>query len=373
MTAPDRAWQPATDTDSKHETDSRTHLSVVAPFYNEGAHVTEFLRRLTATLVDVGVRWNVICVNDGSSDDTLLHLIAAHERDPRINVVDLSRNFGKEYALTAGLDHCAGDAVLLMDSDLQHPPEMLPAMLAKWREGYEVVYMVRQARGDVGLVGRLGRRLFYLLFRIAADVRLPPEAGDFRLIDSVVVRAIGRLPERTRFMKGIYQWVGFRQIGLPYEEATREGGNTKWGLWRLSTLALDGITAFSNLPLQLWGLLGAAIAGVSMIYGVIRIIRTLIHGIDVPGYESLIVAVLFLGGVQLLSLGVLGGYVGRIFNEVKGRPLYIVRRTYGLDSQDQRNLDEPTSRKATGVPGAQIALGAVEPADGIRPVARSKR
>jgi glycosyltransferase involved in cell wall biosynthesis len=373
MTAPDRACQPAKDALSKSESGSRTHLSIVAPFYNEGAHVAEFVKRSTATLVGLDVDWNVVCVNDGSSDDTLLHLVAAHQQDARVNVVDLSRNFGKEYALTAGLDHAAGDAVVLMDSDLQHPPEMLPAMLAKWREGYEVVYMVRQTRGDVGLIGRLGRRLFYLLFRLAADVRLPPEAGDFRLLDAAVVRAICRLPERTRFMKGIYQWVGFRQIGLPYEEATREGGKTKWGLWRLSTLALDGITAFSNLPLQLWGLLGAAIAGVSMVYGVIRIVRTLIHGIDVPGYESLIVAVLFLGGVQLLSLGVLGGYIGRIFNEVKGRPLYIVRRTYGLDSQDLRSLDEPIGRTGAGDPGPEIAVGAVEPADRLSPIARTKR
>jgi polyisoprenyl-phosphate glycosyltransferase len=225
-----------------------------------------------------------------------------------------------------------------MDSDLQHPPEMLPAMVAKWREGYEVVYMVRQARGDVGLIGGLGRRLFYLLFRITSDVRLPPEAGDFRLLDGVVVRAIRRLPERTRFMKGIYQWVGFRQIGLPYDEGTRQTGETKLGLWRLTALAIDGISAFSNLPLRLWGMLGAAIAGLSMIYGVMRIIRTMIHGVDVPGYESIIVAVLFLGGVQLLSLGVLGGYIGRIFNEVKGRPLYIVRRTYGLEGESE---DEP--------------------------------
>jgi hypothetical protein len=166
---------------------------------------------------------------------------------------------------------------------------------------------------------------------MASDVRLPPEAGDFRLLDPVVVTAIRRMPERTRFMKGIYHWVGFRQVGLSYEEGVRKDGRSRWGFWRLTALAIDGISAFSNLPLRLWGILGAVIAGVSLIYGVSRIIRTFIYGVDVPGFESLIVAVVFLGGVQLLSLGVLGGYIGRIFNEVKARPLYIVRRKYGLD------------------------------------------
>jgi glycosyltransferase involved in cell wall biosynthesis len=306
-------------------------LSIVTPFYNEGPEVSRFVERVTAALAGVDLDWRIVCVNDGSADDTIDHLIAAHERDPRIQVIDLSRNFGKEFALTAGLDHTGSDVVVLMDSDLQHPPEMLPAMIAKWREGFEVVYMVRQMRGDVGFLARLSRRLFYLIFRMASEVRLPPEAGDFRLLDPVVVQAIRRLPERTRFMKGIYHWVGFRQTGLSYEEGVRKEGRSRWGFWRLTALAIDGISAFSNLPLRLWGILGAAIAGVSLIYGVSRIVRTLIYGVDVPGFESLIVSVVFLGGVQLLSLGVLGGYIGRIFNEVKARPLYIVRRCYGLD------------------------------------------
>ena len=313
------------------ESNGPARLSIVTPFYNEGAEVSRFLDRLTAVLAAIDLDWNVVCINDGSSDDTITHLIAAHDRDPRIKVLDLSRNFGKEYALTAGLDHTGDDVVVLMDSDLQHPPEMLPAMIGKWREGFEVVYMVRQMRGNVGLLGKLGRRFFYLVFRLASDVRLPPEAGDFRLLDPVVVAAIRRLPERTRFMKGIYHWVGFRQAGLAYDEGVRKEGRSRWGFWRLTALAIDGISAFSNLPLRLWGVLVAVIAGVSLVYGISRIIRTLIYGIDVPGFESLIVSVMFLGGIQLLSLGVLGGYIGRIFNEVKARPLYIVRRRYGWD------------------------------------------
>ena len=248
-------------------------LTVVAPFYNEGSDASRFFERLRTALAGIDLEWQVVCVNDGSSDDTLDYLIAAHRSDPRVKVIDLSRNFGKEYALTAGLDYAGSDVVVLMDSDLQHPPEMLPAMLAKWREGYEVVYMVREARGDVGVVGQIGRRLFYLLFRMAADVRLPPEAGDFRLLDPVVVTAIRRMAERTRFMKGIYHWVGFRQVGLSYDEGTRKDGKSRWGLWRLTALAVDGISAFSNLPLRLWGILGASIAGISLLYGVSRIVE----------------------------------------------------------------------------------------------------
>jgi glycosyltransferase involved in cell wall biosynthesis len=322
-----------------NESNRPAHLSIVTPFYNEGPDVARFLDHLAKVLDGLDLPWSVVCVNDGSRDDTIERLVEAHRRDSRIKVIDLSRNFGKEYALTAGLDHTGDDVVVLMDSDLQHPPEMLPAMLAKWREGNEVVYMVRQVRGDVGLLGKLGRRFFYLVFRMASDVRLPPEAGDFRLLDPVVVQAIRRLPERTRFMKGIYHWVGFRQIGLSYDEGVRKDGRSRWGFWRLTALAIDGITAFSNLPLRMWGVLGAIIAGVSLVYGISRIIRTFIYGIDVPGFESLIVSVMFLGGIQLLSLGVLGGYIGRIFNEVKARPLYIVRRTYGLEQPVQVGLD----------------------------------
>ncbi|MFI5317092.1 MAG: glycosyltransferase family 2 protein [Myxococcota bacterium] len=313
------------------EGNPQTRLAVVAPFYNEGDHVSALLTRVSAALAKTDVEWTIVCVNDGSTDDTLAHLIAARQREPRVKVIDLSRNFGKEYALTAGLDYATGDAVVLIDADLQHPPEMLPEMVARWREGADVVYMVREERVDTGLLNRVGRSIFYLIFRMAADVDLPAQAGDFRLLDAAVVAAIRRLPERTRFMKGIFHWVGFRQVGLTYHEESRISGRTKSDPWRLMAFALDGISAFSNLPLQLWGLLGAAIAAISLVYGVWRMVRTFIYGVDVPGFESLIVAIVFLGGVQLLSLGVLGGYIGRIFNEVKARPLYIVRHTYGLD------------------------------------------
>jgi glycosyltransferase involved in cell wall biosynthesis len=310
----------------------RPSLGIVSPFYNEGEQASRFITRVSAVLAEMDVDWSLVCINDGSRDGTLARLLAEHQRDPRIKVIDLSRNFGKEYALSAGLDHCDADAVVLMDSDLQHPPEMLPEMLAKWREGYDVVYMIRGSGGLPGPLGRAARNLFYLLFRLTSEIELPTEAGDFRLMDSAVVQAIRRLPERTRFMKGIYHWVGFRQVGLVYEKAPRNVGKSKWGMWRLTAHALDGITAFSDLPLRLSSFLGALIAGLSLVYGVARILRSAVYGIDVPGYESIIVAILFLGGIQLLSLGILGGYVGRIFKEVKARPLYVVRRTYGLES-----------------------------------------
>jgi glycosyltransferase involved in cell wall biosynthesis len=310
----------------------RATLGVVAPFHNEGERAERFLARLAATLETVDADWTIVCVNDGSSDGTLARLLAAHEGDPRIKVIDLSRNFGKEYALSAGLDLCNADAVILMDSDLQHPPELLPAMWSKWREGFDVVYMVPAAGGPSGPLVGMGRQVFYWLFRLTSEVELPSEAGDFRLLDSAVVQAIRRMPERTRFMKGIYHWVGFRQIGLAYDRGERPEGGTRGRFWRLAGRALDGITAFSDLPLRISSVLGALIAGVSMLYGVSRVLRAAFYGIDVPGYESIIVAILFLGGVQLLSLGILGSYIGRIFKEVKGRPLYVVRRTYGLEA-----------------------------------------
>lgn len=323
-----------------------SQITVVAPFYNEAENVEPFVDRLRQVLDGAHLDWRLICVNDGSRDETLARLAACRMRDPRIGVVDLSRNFGKERAITAGLDHADGAAVVIMDSDLQHPPEAIPEMVKKWREGNEVVYMVRRRRSDIGPLTRFARALFYAAFRATSDVELPPDAGDFRLLDITVVRAVRDMPEQTRFMKGIYHWVGFRQIGLPYDEAPRERGLSKWSTLKLMKLALDSLTAFSNLPLKLWGLLGAFIAGASLIYGIARVVRTFMYGIDVPGFESLIVAITFLGGLQLLSLGVLGSYVGRIFDEVKGRPLYVVRRVYAASEPAAAAKPSRTNRIA---------------------------
>jgi polyisoprenyl-phosphate glycosyltransferase len=310
----------------------RPLLSIVIPFYNEGANVETLFARLTPALDRAGAAWEVVCVNDGSRDDTLERLIAAHARDPRIKVVELSRNFGKELALSAGLAHASGDAVTPMDADLQHPPELIPDMLAKWREGYDVVMAVRNARVGQSTAHRLFARMFYWVFDHLSEVRLPREVGDFRLMDRKVVDIINRMPERTRFMKGIFAWVGFRQTSIPYEQGERAGGDTKWGFFKLLRLSFDGLTAFSTFPLRVWGLVGMAVSGFAFLYIVVRLLRTLFFGVDVPGYESLLVSVLFLGGLQLITLGIIGDYLGRVFNEVKGRPLYIVRAAHGVEA-----------------------------------------
>ncbi|MDK9721126.1 MAG: glycosyltransferase family 2 protein [Rhodospirillales bacterium] len=306
-------------------------LSIVVPFYNEGPNVEALFAKLTPMLEGLGLAWEVVCVNDGSRDDTLNRLLTAHARDERIKVVDLSRNFGKELALSCGLAHTRGDAVIPMDADLQHPPEAIQMMLEKWREGYDVVYAVRHARVGQSLASRLFAKAFYWVFENLAEVPLPREAGDFRLMDRKVVDVINRMPERSRFMKGIFAWVGFRQTGIPYQQGERVAGGTKWGFLKLLSFALDGLTSFSTFPLRVWSYIGGAIAVLAFFYIVIRLIRTLLYGVDIPGYESILIIMLFLGGMQLLTLGILGDYIGRVFNEVKGRPLWIVRSRHGIE------------------------------------------
>jgi glycosyltransferase involved in cell wall biosynthesis len=310
-------------------------LSIIVPMFNEGADIERFLGRLLPVLARLDGQGEIICVNDGSSDGTLAALLAARHRDARIKILDLSRNFGKELAVTAGLMHAGGDVAILLDADLQHPPEAIPEMLAKWAEGFEIVHMVRSGNIRGRPLDRWLRRLFYLSFHLLTEVRLPSDASDYLLLDRRVIDVVRQMPERSRFMKGIYNWVGFRQAGIPYVEAERQSGASKWKLLRLIRLAMDGISAFSNLPLKIWGFVGAAVAGLSLTYAVIRVLRAVFVGIDVPGYESIIVAILFLGGMQLLTLGIIGSYIGRIFDEVKGRPLYIVREAYGFE--DGRN------------------------------------
>lgn len=305
-------------------------LSIVVPFFNESPNVERFFERLLPVLDGIRLNWEVICINDGSRDDTLDKLIAIHQREARIKVIGLSRNFGKEQALSAGLAYAEGDVVIPIDADLQHPPELIPAMLDKWREGYDVVFAVRSQRTGQGLLSKLFAKAFYWVFDKLSEVPLPREAGDFRLLDRKVVEVINAMPERTRFMKGIFAWVGFRQIGIPYEQEERRFGESKWGFLNLLRFGFDGLVAFSDYPLRIWAVIGSIISGFAFLYIVVRLIRTLIYGIDVPGYESIIVIVLFLGGVQLITLGILGHYLGRVFNEVKGRPLFIVRDRFGF-------------------------------------------
>lgn len=305
-------------------------LSIVVPIFNESPNLDGFFARLMPALEASGEAFEVICIDDGSKDDSVAKLKLRNEADSRIKLLVFSRNFGKEAALSAGLANAAGDAVIPIDADLQHPPEIIPQMVAKWREGYDVVYAVRRERTGQSLMSRLQAHAFYWVFDKLSEVPLPREVGDFRLLDRKVVDAINAMPERTRFMKGIFAWVGFRQIGLPYDQEERQHGESSFSAMRLLRFAFDGLVAFSDMPLRMWTVIGAGVSGFAFLYIVVRLLRTLFYGIDVPGYESIIVIMLFLGGVQLITLGIIGHYLGRVFNEVKGRPLYIVRERLGV-------------------------------------------
>ena len=303
-------------------------LSVIIPCYNEGENVPILFGRLVPVLEGLGVSFEVICINDGSSDNTLDRLVEIQKTQPSLRVIDLSRNFGKEKALSAGLFHSRGQAVVPMDADLQHPPEAIADMLAQWRQGWEVVFARRDARAGQGLSERLFAKGFYWVFDHLSDVRLPREVGEFRLMDRKVVDTINTMPERSRFMKGIFAWVGYRHTEIVYHQAERAAGVSKFNSLKLLRFAFDGLTSFSNFPLRVWGGVGAVISSLAFFYIVVRIIRTIFWGIDVPGYESILVSVLFLGGMQLLTLGIIGDYLGRVFDEVKGRPLFIIRKLY---------------------------------------------
>lgn len=309
----------------------RPTLSIVVPMHNEEAVADLFFDRMEAVLDDLGLSYEIVCVNDGSRDGTLAKVRARQAVNPRVKLIDLSRNFGKELALTAGLDHASGEAVIPIDADLQDPPELIGEFVRLWREGYDVVYGVRKLRTGDGLGKRLTARMFYHLFNSLTEVRIPENTGDFRLMDRRVVEALRRLPERNRFMKGLFSWVGFRQTGVEYDHDARAAGTSKFKFWKLWNFAIDGITAFSTLPLRVWSYVGVGISLLAFLYAIFIMFRTLAMGADVPGYASLIVAVLFLGGIQLITLGVIGEYLGRLYAEAKQRPPYVVGRTYGFD------------------------------------------
>ena len=308
-------------------------LSLVIPVKDEEAAIGPCLERVIAVLEamnDPAARsFEILFVDDGSTDRTLEVIRKAHASDPRIRGISLSRNFGKEAALSAGLDSARGNGVVPLDVDLQDPPEALPKMVAKWREGNDVVYGVRDNRETDSLPKRLTADLYYRAHNWLSSDKIPEHAGDFRLLDRRVVEVIRRMPERNRFMKGLFAWAGFKQAAVSYHREERKVGKTKYNYWKLWTLAIDGITSASTVPLRVWSYLGAFVALGALGYAIFIIIRTLTSGIEVPGYASMMVAVLFLGGLQLLSLGVLGEYVGRILTETKGRPLYVVREEIG--------------------------------------------
>ncbi len=314
-------------------------LSVIVPVKDEEEAIGPFVTRVAPILdgllptLDGRTDWEILFIDDGSEDHTLAAILQAHQRDPRVRAVSLSRNFGKEAALTAGLDFAAGRAVIPIDVDLQDPPEVIGQMLAKWRDGFEVVYGVRTNRESDSLPKRLTADLYYRAHNYLSSDKIPEHAGDFRLLDRSVVEIIRQMPERNRFMKGLFAWSGFRQAAVEYERAPRAVGTTKFRYWKLWTLALDGLTSASTMPLRIWSYIGVVIAFFTFLYAVGVIAKTIFFGSDVAGYPSLMVAILFFGGLQLISLGVLGEYVGRILIETKRRPLYVVRTRVGFGEE----------------------------------------
>ena len=268
--------------------------------------------------------YEIICVNDGSIDRTLDALLEAKKKYQNIRIINLSRNFGKEAALTAGIDHALGEAIIPIDADLQDPPELIKAFVKYWHQGYDVVLAKRTDRTADNLWKRITAKLFYKFHNRISQTQIPENVGDFRLISKKVVRSIQNLPENQRFMKGIFAWVGFKTAVVEYKRAPRTAGKTSFNSWKLWNFAIDGITSFSTAPLKLWFYLGFCISLSAFFYGSLIIVRTLVYGIDVPGYASLLTTILFLGGVQLIGIGVLGEYLGRIYIETKRRPTYIV-------------------------------------------------
>jgi glycosyltransferase involved in cell wall biosynthesis len=300
-------------------------ISIVVPAYNEADGIAEFNRRLSDVRAKLPERSEVIYVNDGSRDDTFAILRRLRERDPTIAIVNLSRNFGKEIALTAGLDHSRGDAVIVIDADLQDPPELIPSLLKHWREDEaDVVFARRCSRAGEKWLKKVTAYAFYRVINGLSRHTVPPDTGDFRLLSRRAVDAVAMLRERHRFMKGLFAWVGYRQVAVLYERDRRFAGTTKWNYWRLWNFSLEGITSFSIGPLKVATYIGLFTATAAVFYGAYIISRTILFGNPVPGYPSLLVFILFLGGIQLVSLGIIGEYVGRIFNETKQRPLYLV-------------------------------------------------
>ena len=312
--------------------DARPHgaeLSVIIPVLNEAENIGPLLSRLVPILMRCVASYEIVFVDDGSSDRTIAAIADANALDPSVCAISLSRNFGKEVAIAAGLDHASGAASVILDADLQHPPEIIEAFVARWREGYKNVYGQRVDRSDDSPLRRALTQRFYKIFGSVGDTRLPEGAGDFRLLDAQAVMALRGLRERARFNKGLYAWIGFKSIGVPFEVETRMHGASKFSYRKLTRFALDGLMSFSTLPLMVWTYIGTMISGVSLATAIYFVAETLISGNDVPGFASLIVSITFLAGVQLLSLGVIGEYIGRIFAEVKGRPLYIVQESVG--------------------------------------------
>ena len=319
------------DLELKTMTAQRKKISIVTPVYNESEGISYFHKALCDIFCQAPeIDFEVVCIDDGSRDDTLNQLIAISENDFRFHVIELSRNFGKEAALTAGIEAATGDAVIPMDADLQDPPELILEMIKEWFKGAEVVLARRFDRSSDSFLKRKTAEMFYQLHNSLSTIQIPNNVGDFRLMDRIVIDALKQIPEQHRFMKGLFAWVGFKTVTLDYVRSPRIAGTTKFSGWKLWNFALEGITSFSAVPLRFWTYIGLAGAFATFIYAIFIISKTLILGIDVPGYASMLVAVLFFGSLQLISVGILGEYIGRIYMETKRRPLYLIRKHYGV-------------------------------------------
>ena len=307
-------------------------LSVVLPIYNEEPNLAALYRRLTAVMESLGEPYEVIFVDDGSVDGSAEMIRALHRDDPRVKLVRLGRNFGHQVAISAGLDAACGKAVAIMDADLQDPPEVLPEFIAKWREGYDVVYAIRQKRKESGLK-RAAYHVFYRLLKRMAAIDIPLDSGDFCVMDRRVVDLLATMPERNRFVRGIRAWVGLKQVGLPCERDCRQAGEPKYTLGKLMRLATDGLVSFSYVPLRLASLFGLVVSAVAFTLALWTIYEKMVHPDYIAGFTTIVVAVCLLGGIQLFTLGIVGEYIGRIFDEVKQRPLYTVREVVGFDEE----------------------------------------
>ncbi|AMK77232.1 MULTISPECIES: glycosyltransferase family 2 protein [Methylomonas] len=301
-------------------------LSIIVPAYNEEEVLYEFYRRITGVLEGLGLPYELVFVNDGSRDDTLALLESLSRQDDRVVVIDLSRNFGKEIAVSAGIDFARGEAIVIIDADLQDPPELIPALVEQWRNGYDNIYARRISRDGESIIKKTTSFLFYRFIRGMTQIDIPADTGDFRLLSRRAVDALKQLPERNRFMKGLYAWIGYPAIAVDYKRDPRYAGETKWNYWKLWNFALEGITSFTEIPLKLASYIGGFVAFMAFCYGAYIIVDTIVFGNDVAGYPSLIVTILFLGGIQLIFIGILGEYLGRAFSETKRRPLYFVNK-----------------------------------------------
>ncbi len=320
-------------------------LSIAIPVLNEERGLSRLLDRLVAVLDGLGRPWEVIFVDDGSKDGTAAMLMALNARDPRFKAVVLSRNFGKEIAVAAGLRYASGAAAIVMDGDLQHPPESIPALVRQWEQGYDVVYGERSNRATDTALHRFTAKLFYGIFSSMSRTELPQGAGDFRLLDRRVVDVLNRMDERARFNKGLFAWVGFRSIGIPYEVAARGEGGSRWRWRQLMRFALDGLVSFTTIPLRVWSYLGLFVSACAFLFALFILVESLVFGISAPGFPTLIISIMFFSGIQLISLGVIGEYLGRVYEEVKGRPLFVVSREIGLgDDHGPQPTDRVTDR-----------------------------